>query len=268
MTGKLFLVLSLWLLVGMFVLFFTNFEVGWVFFAYVFVGLFGGALVSYRPWLIAAGFLLTGLIVLGAGLFSAQPALQAAAWPTAPGVITRSWKCTKSVNLSVVYSGPCIEYRYHANGQDYQADSTDTREFARSGWLSIPARFAEGREVLVYYDPANPGVSRLTASIALGDWVTMVIGGGLAALAAFTLGWVLLHPQAEPAISLSAGHARRRAAPRAHAPRAHPAVEVPEPDPGMDLADQLEKLAVLHKEQAITDEEYAQAKKRLLEKDN
>lgn len=261
MTVKLFVALYVGLFVGMFVLFFTNFPVAWIFFGFVFVAVFGGMMLADRPAIIAAIFLLASLIVLGAGLWGVQQSRRINAWPTAPGVITRSWPCTKTVNGSVVYSGPCIDYRYTANDQTFEASSTDTGEFAQRWWSRIPDVYQEDREVKVHYDPSNPGISRLTADISTRDWVTTIVGGIMAALSAFTLFWVLLNPkgtpQTVPPVNLPDRHTvhpPHQAKPR----RGSQVATIP------DIADQLEKLVELHKKQAITDEEYELAKKRLL----
>jgi hypothetical protein len=261
MTAKLFIALYVGLIVGMFILFFTNFPVAWVFFGFLFVTVFGGMFLVDRPYIIAAFFLLASLIVLGVGLFAMQQSRQISTWPTAPGVITDSWFCTQTVNGSVVYSGPCIDYRYRVNDQTFEASSIDTGEFAQRWWSRIPDIYEEGREVKVYYDPNNPGISRLAADISPRDWVTTIIGAMMAALSAFTLFWVLLKrkgtPQTVAPVNLPAGqpvHPRRQAKPR----RGSKKSTTP------DIADQLEKLAELHEKQAITDEEYELAKKRLL----
>jgi hypothetical protein len=81
----------------------------------------------------------------------------------------------------------------------------------------------------------------------------------MAALSAFTLFWVLLSPKGAPrtVVPVNFGrtvHPRRPARPR----RGSQKSTIP------DIADRLEKLADLHQKQAITDEEYELAKKRLL----
>ena len=195
MTAKLFIALYVGLIVGMIILFFTNFPVAWVFFGFLFVTVFGGMMLTDRPYIIAAIFLLASLIVLGRGLFAIQQSRQTSTWPTGPGVITRSRLCTRTVNDSVVYSGPCIEYRYRVNGQTFEASSIDTGEFAQRGWLRIPDSYQKGREVKVYYDPSNPGISRLAADIPPRAWITTTIGAIMAALSVFTLFWVLFKPQ-------------------------------------------------------------------------
>jgi len=197
MTAKLFVSLYVGLFVGMFVLLFANFPVGWIFFGFLFVAVFGGMLVINRPYIIAAGFLVVSLVVLGIGLWGVRQAVQA--WATAPGIITRSRFCTQTVNDKVVYSGPCIDYRYRVNGQTFEAISLGTGELTQRWWSRIPDRYREGRNVQVYYDPGDPTISRLAIDIYPQEWVTIIVGAMMAALSAFTLFWVLLkrtHPPA------------------------------------------------------------------------
>lgn len=193
MTRKLFIALYVGLFIGMLILFFTNFPVAWIFFGFLFVTVFGGMLLADRPHIVAAFFLLASLIVLGIGLFALQRSRRINTWPTAPGVITRSLRCTRTVNNEVVYSGPCIDYRYRVNDQTFEASSIDTGEFAQRWWFGIPDSYREGREVAVHYDPGNPGISRLAAGIPPRDWITTSIGAIMAALSAFTIFWVLLY---------------------------------------------------------------------------
>jgi hypothetical protein len=263
MTAKLFLALYIGLIVGMFVLFFTNFAVAWIFFGFLFVAVFGGLMLIDRPQLIAAAFLLASLIVLGAGVYAMQQSIQVNAWPTAAGTITRAMMCSRWVNGQVVYSGPCIDYFYTANDQSYKASSIDTGEFSDRGFwwgmTGIPDQYRVDRAVKVYYDPAKPGVSRLDPGIPARDWITTIIGAAMAALSAFTLWWVI-SKRTPNDTSLAEFKAAQPiyTVPRLKSRRGSRARRIP------DIGDQLEKLAQLHEKQAITDEEYDLAKKRLL----
>jgi hypothetical protein len=261
MTDLLFVALYVGLIVSMFVLLFTGiFWVGWVFFGFLFVAVFGGMMLTDRPYLIAAGFLLTSLIVLGAGLFPIQQSWQTNTWPTARGVITRSRSCTQTTSGDLS-RGVCIEYRYRVNDQTFEGSSIVTDELAQRWWPRIPDSYQEDQGVEVHYDPSNPGISRLAADIQARDWITTIIGAIMAALSAFTLFWVLLNPEGTPQTVAPVNspdgqtvHPPRQARPR----RGSQKSTTP------NIADQLEKLAELHQKQAITDEEYELAKKRLL----
>ena len=261
MITKLFVTLYVGLFVSMFILFFVNAPVAWVFFIYLFVALFGGIFLIDRGYMIVIGFLLSSLVVLGAALFGIYQARQVSTWPTAAGEITRSWFCTKSVNGSVVYSGPCIEYRYAVNDRTFDISSTDTGEFAQQWWFSIPDTYKQGREVKVYYDRNNPGISRLMSDIPARDWLTLLIGGLMVALSVFTLLQIAFHrgdsPPAVMHSEILPGQAVRSLY-RASLARDPKERVMP------NIADQLGKLAELHEKRAITDGEYEQAKKRLL----
>jgi hypothetical protein len=262
MTVKLFVALYVGLIVSMFVLLFAESPVGWVFFVFVFVAVFGGLLASNRPYLIVAGFLGVSLIALGAGLFAMRQAWQITTWPTAFGVITRSRSCTVRINGDVAYSGLCIGYRYQVRGQTFEGDSSETREFA-GGTLRSPASFPEGHEVNVHYDPRRPGYSRLTADIPIRDWLATFAGAVMAGLSVFTLGWLVWKPEAKPQAAALVNLLGGKPAYPGYQAEPHGASpERVRPDP--DIADQLEKLAELHRQQAINDEEYELAKKRLL----
>jgi hypothetical protein len=150
MTVRLFVALYVRLIVSMIVLFIANFPLGWIFFGFLFVAVFGGMLVADRPYLIAAGFLVTSLIVLGVGLLAMQQAWQTNTWPTAPGVITRSQYCTRTTNGLEVYRGRCIDYRYRVADQTFDAGTIETGQYARGGPLSLPDNFQAGQDVKVH----------------------------------------------------------------------------------------------------------------------
>lgn len=162
----------------MIILFIVNFPVAWVFFTFLFVTLYGGFLLIGRPDIVATFFIAAGLIVLGFGLWGIEQAGHTRTWPTGYGVITRTWSCS---------NGPCIEYQYKANGQTFDANSYEMSGLASGRWLAPRGGYQKGHEIKVHYDPANPGISRLMTEVAPRDLATAVIGGSLAALAAFTL---------------------------------------------------------------------------------
>jgi Protein of unknown function (DUF3592) len=190
MTAKLFFALYVGLIGGMIILYIVNFPVAWVFFTFVFVTTYGGILLIARPYLIASFFLAAGLIVLGFGLWGIEQAGRTSTWPIGYGVITRTWYCS---------NGPCIEYQYKANGQTFDANSYEMSGLAPGGWPTPPGGYQKGQEIKVHYDPANPGVSRLQAEVAPRDVGTAIIGGSLAALAAFTLVYTLTKRKRAPA---------------------------------------------------------------------
>jgi hypothetical protein len=64
----------------MFILFFTNFPLAWIFFGFLFVAVFGGFFFADRPDWIAGSFLFVSLIVFAASLFYKQNTV--AGWVT------------------------------------------------------------------------------------------------------------------------------------------------------------------------------------------
>jgi hypothetical protein len=94
LPSKLIVALYVGLVVGMIVLYVVNLSVAWIFIDFMIVAVFGGLMLKNRPAIIAAGFLVTSLILMGAGLCQLQQSGQTSAWPTAPGVITDSFMCT------------------------------------------------------------------------------------------------------------------------------------------------------------------------------
>jgi hypothetical protein len=194
MTARLFLALYVGHILSMIVLLVGDSPFGWVLFVFLFIAVFGGLFMIERPHVIAAAFLLVYLGILWAGSFAASQSARQQSWPTAPGVITRSWFCTVTVNGSTEYNGACIDYRYRVGDQTFEISSTDTREFqAYSLWwriAGIPADYREGAEVKVFYNPDNPGNARLEPGLASGvrpgEWLAIGIGGLMSALALAT----------------------------------------------------------------------------------
>ncbi len=169
---------------------------GWVLFVFLFVAVFGGLFMIERPHIIAAAFLLVYLGILWIGSFMASQSARQQDWPTAPGVITRSWFCSRSINNETDYSGACIDYRYKVGDQTFEISSVDTREFQSysASWRisGIPDAYREGAEVKVHYNPNNPGSARLNVEVAPGEWLAIGIGGVMSALAFVTLLQVVL----------------------------------------------------------------------------
>jgi hypothetical protein len=194
MTARLFLALYVGHLLSMITLLVGDSPLGWALFVFLFIAVFGGLFMIERPHIIAAAFLLVYLGILWTGSLMASQSARQQNWPTAPGVITRSWFCTRTVNGNTEYSGACIDYRYRVGEQTFEISSVDTREFqAYSLWwriAGIPDSYQEGAEVKVFYNPDNPGSARLEPGLASGvrpgEWLSIGIGGVMSALALVT----------------------------------------------------------------------------------
>jgi hypothetical protein len=185
MIGKFFGALYVGLFGGMVVLYITNFFVAWIFFAFVFVTIWGGILMGNRHRaLLAACFLAPSLAVLGFGAVPLAQALQASAWPKAPAIIQDEGACPGNL--------VCVFYDYRIEGETYHGREGYNFPGLASGGLD---GFRHDQEVLVHYNPRDPRLSRLTAHVTLRDGSTTLIGGVMTLLAAATLAAIWLTPK-------------------------------------------------------------------------
>jgi uncharacterized membrane protein len=188
MTARLFTALYISLFISMFVLLFSDSPLGWVLFAFVFIAVFGGLFFADRPFVVAGAFLLVGVAVWGGGLWLGWQSKQIVRWTRTDGYITQARFCTVTINGNEDYSGLCLDYAYTVANSQYEGDSTDTKEFAGIPFFGIiPEQYREDHKVTIYYDPANPGDSRLAPGVSLREWLPLGVGAWLAALAVATL---------------------------------------------------------------------------------
>jgi hypothetical protein len=120
--------------------------------------------------------------------------LQAQAWPTVDGVITRSSvEHSSSARTATVYYLN-VQYRYSVGEQSYTGDNVTPRLSATMSLVEandlISGRYAVGQQVKVYYDPQNPSDAVLQPGIVGEAWLMIVlgpicaVGGGLLLIAA------------------------------------------------------------------------------------
>lgn len=115
--------------------------------------------------------LLMGLGLLAGGIITSvvfwrtwRLARASVRWPTVPGVILYSG--TKSA--SVLRGGPAtvadVRYRYDVDGRSYEGTRISVGQYGTGGGghaRAESARYPQGNDVAVYYDPAKPGESVL-----------------------------------------------------------------------------------------------------------
>lgn len=88
-------------------------------------------------------------------------------WSVAQGKITASRlgvAPTHPSGLDPAEAGPVMRYRYRVGGKDYEGDGFQIGGKIRAGGLIAKAlikKYPEGRDVDVYYDPADPARSAL-----------------------------------------------------------------------------------------------------------
>jgi ribosomal protein L7/L12 len=132
------------------------------------------------PW-VALIYGVFALLVLGSGIYQLYLSLQQNSWPAANGVITDSWNCTKTVNGDEVFSGACVGYQYTVGGRPYEwhAEDDPGQDYYKSFlWniFGIPDKYAKGREVEVYYNPADPKESVLEPGVNPANILHLLFG--------------------------------------------------------------------------------------------
>jgi hypothetical protein len=112
-----------------------------------------------------------------------------AAWPTAEGIVTRS-EVTHSTDADGddTYR-PEVTYEYSVQNRSYE---NYTIKFGENSYSSqrqaeeIGARYPLGRQVAVYYDPADPGRSVLEPGVSGGSYIVLGVGVLFVAVALVT----------------------------------------------------------------------------------
>ncbi len=106
-------------------------------------------------------------------------------WPATQGTILTSGVKTSEywdsdTNLTTYTYSPAVTYTYTVMGQRYEgrhiwaqgAPGSNSRRKAER----IAARYPEGSQVTVYYNPENPADAVLEQGNASGTWVLLVVG--------------------------------------------------------------------------------------------
>ncbi|QEX23782.1 hypothetical protein FRZ61_37210 [Hypericibacter adhaerens] len=181
------------------------------------LGLLAGlAVVAYGVWRFGGPVLTTlegrmgedrshiFLIAGGAGLFllllffgARKSAKQGNAWPSVSGRVVQSGTESYQERIdrrTVTRYAPVVEYAYLVNGREYRSRQIRLPKVqigrSQAGAAKIAARYPEGKEVEVHYDPANPGEAALERSSGAA-WFLLVlalIGFGVAVYASGVVG--------------------------------------------------------------------------------
>jgi hypothetical protein len=142
--------------------------------------------------LFAFAFVGLGLWCLVLGSSKAMEGLRARSWPTAPGrvVISRVEEMRTSQEIRIARLCLRLDYLYLVRDEAYEGHRVNV------GWScfgsenrvrELANRYNAGREISVYYDPANPHRSLLEPGL---EWSVFFLWG----LAAVTLSacWPLI----------------------------------------------------------------------------
>ncbi len=125
------------------------------------------------------------LIVIGAAfivaaLVSKRRANAASSWPTVGGTILKMElvrHVNRSSGITSVSYEPKVEYQYAVMGQPYTGKrlAFGTMRVKEAEGEQIRAKYREGAQVAVHYNPEKPTESLLEQS-AMGSGVQLVIG--------------------------------------------------------------------------------------------
>ena len=132
--------------------------------------------------LIGVVFLIIGLVLLLVGINQGKKAKAAEAWPTVPGVILSSGlkenrQYDSDDGRTTVTYEPQVQYQYSLMGQTYQGDRLAFGKVSYNYGLASKklAPYAQGANVVVHYDPADPSKAVLETKAA-GGVILIVIG--------------------------------------------------------------------------------------------
>ncbi len=157
--------------------------------------------------------IMLGLILAGVGLFFwATPGLLRSfgsqTWPSVNGRVTDSRWHNKIIGQSALRPTskfiPKIEYSYSVNNAEFKGTSVSLDAFEGFDRLTAKSKleqYATGREVQVFYDPANPSVSCLELEKpSLFNVVAMILG-----IVSFFAAFVVMKEMVRPsAVTLTA----------------------------------------------------------------
>ncbi|MFD0894850.1 DUF3592 domain-containing protein [Luteolibacter ambystomatis] len=144
-----------------------------------------------------------GLFCLAAGLWMWRHPRKARPWTRVKGIIissvTESFEeedSTDSGHRVRTYYRAVIEYRYHADGQDYHGNTSASGPLnikiagARASADAEVARHPVGAEVDVFYNPANPSQSGLNVDtdMMLDGRRSLIVAAVLLAIAVYA--WI------------------------------------------------------------------------------
>jgi hypothetical protein len=149
--------------------------------------------VNSSPW-----FMLLFLMVFGGmgswafitGLKGVEKALASQNWPSVQGQVLSSSVGTHDSHdsdSSTTYSAD-VRYTYGVNGNTYQGTHLGSGDFSSSNYNQMSAwaaKYPAGKQVSVYYDPANPATAVLETGFSGGLLIPLGVGAAFIAVSVF-----------------------------------------------------------------------------------
>jgi hypothetical protein len=143
-------------------------------------------------------FLIMGIIFFGIGavmvivaLVSRNKAKQAESWKTTPGQVTSATVTEQRHQDEDGYSQisyqPVVQYTYQVNGLTYSGGkiSFGANNFDQNTAQSKVSQYPVGGQVMVHYNPANPGEAVLETKAA-GSKLFLILGIVFAVIGLFS----------------------------------------------------------------------------------
>ena len=125
---------------------------------------------------IAFVFLILNAIFLGIIFFMRRKMATVSQWPSTLGTVLMSTlESRRSSDNGGYVNYPVVQYSYQVGGQMYQSTKlAPGPEVGGTGAGKVVARYPQGAQVMVFYDPQNPSEAVLERK-APAQWVMWLI---------------------------------------------------------------------------------------------
>ena len=130
-------------------------------------------------------FIVVGVAVFGAGIWTLVKSIRTEHWPVTDGVIQSAQQESHSGDHGTTYSAE-VTYTYQVSGVNYTGRKISIGAMSSSSQYAqgILDRYSVGKNVSVYYSPTDPAEAVLETGIHGGTWICLGVGTafGLAGL--------------------------------------------------------------------------------------
>lgn len=107
--------------------------------------------------ILAFVLLILNAIFLGVIFFMRRKMTAVSQWPSMMGAVTSSYLERRSSSEGGSTNYPIVQYSYQVGGQSYQSTKlAPGPEVGGTGAGKVVARYPEGAQVMVFYNPENP----------------------------------------------------------------------------------------------------------------
>ncbi len=117
-----------------------------------------------------------GVCLVVLGVWTRSASLRSRHWPSTPGVISASYVSVRSGGKSRTGT---IEYRYTVEGRTYTGSLLSFGKTLFESESTTVARYPQGAQVDVFYDPKDPALAVLDPGAAPGTGLALLAGIGL-----------------------------------------------------------------------------------------